>query len=377
MIMLLLIATILSIALLLWTGPRLLCPHLSPLWSGRKRVKLSFSPNQLSVYDITVVLGQLASRSIKRSLDVWWWYRDPESITLMDDSSLTMPVRTSQKDLDAYTLAVERTTQTNALWTGSKAMLFLSALTEPAMLLLLAETSCKLCPLGAVNVRNRFELLRPDLCTEHSLKSFSGAGVTASASKHVRRVRRGFEVDLLLTLDIPRGGSTGTITIFRQIFTILQFAKLNQKIARKDQSESDSQPLAYTRVASFDVEYEEPSRWARVCKDYNPIHISAIAAKLFGFSGKIAHGNHMVAKALDLLERCTLPPEYEALYRSQDPVWMEVVFKRPITVPAVLEVTVAKDDTISGSCSDLMPFRICKGGVCIEGKLGRLKDAES
>ncbi|KAK5028832.1 hypothetical protein LTS07_006211 [Exophiala sideris] len=277
---------------------------------------------------------------------------------MMNEFSLTMPLRTSQQDLNAYTLAVERKTQTNASWTRSTAMLFLSALTEPAMLLLLAESSCKLRPLGAVNVRNRFELIRPDLCTEHTLKSFSGAGVTASRSKHVRRVKRGFEVDLILTLDIPAGGSSGTVTVFRQIFTILQFAKPVKDFARKDESGSGSQALEWTDALLFDVEYDEPSAWARVCKDYNPIHISAIAAKLFGFPGKIAHGNHVAAKAFALLERSLLPSEYSTLCRSKRPIWMEVVFKRPIIVPAVLKVMVAKPVANLESHDDSMPFQI-------------------
>ena len=375
--MLLLIVAVLSIALLLSIGSRLLCPHLLPLWNAREQAKLGFSPNQLSNFGIVVVLGKLASRSFQNFLHVqrMWGNRDQESITTMNEFSLTMPLRTSQKDLNAYTLAVERTTQSNASWTGPKAMLFLSALTEPAMLLLLADSSCKLRPLGAVNVRNRFELLRPDLCTEHTLKSFSGAGVTASRSKHVRRVRRGFEVDLILTLGVPGGGSSGTITIFRQIFTILQFAKLDQGLARKDQSESASQAFEWTDALSFDVEYEEPSRWARVCKDYNPIHISGIAAKLFGFPGKIAHGNHIVAKAFDLLERNILPSEYSALHRSQGPIWMEVTFKRPVIVPGLLEVMVALPVADSGSRGNSVPFQILsKSKTCIEGRLGRLED---
>ncbi|KIV84605.1 hypothetical protein PV11_00377 [Exophiala sideris] len=304
-----------------------------------------------------------------------WWNRDEDLITMMNEFSLTMPLRTSQKDLNAYTLAVERTTQTNASWTRSQAMLFLSALTEPAMLLLLAESSCKLRPLGAVNVRNRFELIRPDLCTEHTLKSFSGASVTASRSKHVRRVKRGFEVDLILTLDIPAGGSSGIVTIFRQIFTILQFAKPVKDFARKDESGSVSQASEWTDALSFAVEYDEPSAWARVCKDYNPIHISAIAAKLFGFPGKIAHGNHVAAKAFALLERSTVPSEYSALCHSKGAIWMEVVFKRPIIVPAVLKVMVAKPVANLEGHNDSMPFQILgKNKVCIEGTLGRLDD---
>ena len=35
-----------------------------------------------------------------------------------------------------------------------------------------------------------------------------------------------------------------------------------------------------------------------LCKDYNPIHVSAIAAKLFGFPGKFAHRNQVAASMI-------------------------------------------------------------------------------
>lgn len=376
--MLLFIAAVLAIALVLSVGPRLFCPHLLPLWESGSQAKLGFSPNQLSGYDIIVVLGKLASRSFRSSLRVPWARRnhDQELSALVNESFLTMPLRTSQKDLNAYTLAVERTTQANANWAGPKATLFLSALTEPAMLLLLAQSSCKVRPLGAVNVRNRFELLRPDLCTEPTLRSFSGAVLTASRSKHVRRVKRGFEVDLILTLDIAAGNLSGTVTVFRQIFTILQFAKTDSTVAQKAESGSVPQASEWTDAVSFNIEYEEPSAWARVCKDYNPIHISAVAAKLFGFPGKIAHGNHVAAKAFDLLERSTLPSECTALCRSDGPIWMEIEFKRPIVVPAQLQVNIAKPITQAGGHGDSMPFQILgKNKVCIEGRLGLIEDS--
>ena len=38
--------------------------------------------------------------------------------------------------------------------------------------------------------------------------------------------------------------------------------------------------------------------YARLCKDYNPIHISVLMAKLFGFKRSIAHGMWVSAAAL-------------------------------------------------------------------------------
>jgi hypothetical protein len=36
-------------------------------------------------------------------------------------------------------------------------------------------------------------------------------------------------------------------------------------------------------------------QWAAVCKGINPIQMSFLAARMFGFPGKIAHVNYVVA----------------------------------------------------------------------------------
>jgi hypothetical protein len=46
--------------------------------------------------------------------------------------------------------------------------------TEPAMLLLLASRSCPINALGAVNVRNRLELVDPISLIYHSYSSIRG-----------------------------------------------------------------------------------------------------------------------------------------------------------------------------------------------------------
>ena len=64
-------------------------------------------------------------------------------------------------------------------------------------------------------------------------------------------------------------------------------------------------------------------RYAKVCGDYNPIHLSAASAKLFGFPTAIAHG--MWSKAMTL-----------AALRSHLPVsgyQVEVDFLKPVRLP--------------------------------------------
>jgi acyl dehydratase len=96
----------------------------------------------------------------------------------------------------------------------------------------------------------------------------------------------------------------------------------------------------------------DPIRWAATSKDYNPIHVSPLGAKLFGFSSVIAHGNHIVALALQQLVEGKTDLEKAAkalIWETDAPYDIEVKFLRPTTLPASLAVTweTRKDDSKS------------------------------
>jgi acyl dehydratase len=65
-------------------------------------------------------------------------------------------------------------------------------------------------------------------------------------------------------------------------------------------------------------------RYAKVCGDYNPIHLSAVSARLFGFPTAIAHGMWSKAMALAAL-RGHLPHSGYAF---------EVDFRKPVRLPS-------------------------------------------
>jgi acyl dehydratase len=67
-------------------------------------------------------------------------------------------------------------------------------------------------------------------------------------------------------------------------------------------------------------------RYAAVSGDRNPIHLTDLTAKPFGFSHHIAHGMWTHARALAELDN-RLPDAYR----------VEVAFKKPITLPGTVE----------------------------------------
>lgn len=303
---------------------------LIPLLSSEPHTRLTFSPTKLSLFEVSLIIVVFLIRSISHLISLAF-----ESSTAIQSSdlSLSMPLHLDQTDLDKYVLAVCNNRVAEIEINHSQTLLLLSAITEPTMLLLLGKRSCPISPLGAVNVRNRFELL----CSDYKvveLRKAKDAIVTASLYSDPRVAKRGLEYDIETTLSVSDPGSEGRTIVFRQIFTMLQFAKVNQSMVKpRELHERVSSSVATLPVS---IEFHEPSLWAAVCKDYNPIHISSMAAKAYGFPGKIAHGNHVVARALEAIAKKS-QTSASLLDEMSMPLWMEVSFRRPIVVPAKLD----------------------------------------
>ena len=79
-------------------------------------------------------------------------------------------------------------------------------------------------------------------------------------------------------------------------------------------------------------------RYARTSSDYNPIHLTDFGARLFGFNQTIAHGMWSMARCL-----AALPPG-----TFESPCRVDVVFKRPVSIPAPLTLETWHTDTGDG-----------------------------
>lgn len=88
------------------------------------------------------------------------------------------------------------------------------------------------------------------------------------------------------------------------------------------------------------IEADVPSKWATLCKDYNPIHISAIAAKLFGFPGSRSR-NQVAASMIESIVAAAKTKTKDLWFDSERGSFMEVEFKRPMVVPLYLRVETA------------------------------------
>lgn len=96
---------------------------------------------------------------------------------------------------------------------------------------------------------------------------------------------------------------------------------------------------ALTEVAHWTAPADIGRRYAKVSGDYNPIHLSGISARLFGFPTAIAHGLWNKARTLAALDDHLPKANLE----------IDVTFKKPVRLPS--EVTLLA--SAAGSSGDL------------------------
>lgn len=331
--------------------------RLDPLRRAGHQVRLAVDPQELTIPEVILVLLIFVGRQVLHLLGLGNQFviksirsNDEESYEV-PELTLTMPFRLSEADLSLYAAALDLSSsgrQRTAkllhnsdflLDTPAQKCVFLSAFSEPAMLLLLSHHLSPIRPLGAVNVRNRFEVLQPDLCSAEELMR-GKHDVIARLKRQTRQINRGLEIDIVIEIVSYRDGLA--VVIYRQVFTMLQFMRFKTAPVGKKQYPAMlgyEELIARGKRRIFTMSASTPRSWVKICKDYNPIHMSKLTAKMFGFRSTIAHGNHALAIALQQLER----NQDFSFDHENRPFTMEVQFRKPIILPARLEGLVVQD----------------------------------
>lgn len=245
---------------------------------------------------------------------------------------MTMPFDCTKAELEKYAKAADTKVVLGSILDNPlHLMLFLSAATEPAMLMLLSKVNCPVDPVGSVNTRNRFEILDPKGLKSALEQHVKGIGnekmvVMARLGDGVKQVKRGWDVTLVVDLLL------GDKAIYRQSFTFLQFYKHQTPptpVTQPPEAKKTSSSQSTAIITSAD-----PGLWASLSKDYNPIHFVSALAKISGFRSKIAHGNQVLAKAISSLSNSV---------GTAKVTWLEVEFKRPVFVSSTLDISESRD----------------------------------
>jgi hypothetical protein len=180
-------------------------------------------------------------------------------------------------------------------------------------MVLMSQPQFPLPMLGLVHLRNSIVQKRP-------LRADETYNVSVRLGES-RESRTGLEFDLLTEF------SQGDETLYNAVTTILyRLPSPKTKTGNKPRPEAADTSLADYR--SFDAPADTGRQYARVGKDYNPIHLYAATAKLFGFPRAIAHGMWSLARCAALTQDLL----------NNEPKELHVQFKQPLLLPGKVAV---------------------------------------
>lgn len=322
--------------------------------TGTAFASLSVSPSEFGLLEIVVLVISILAKTLTGLLGLsGGWQREESTETLrMPRLEVRCPLNLTTAIVRGLEEVVARARgSTKALNSGSgetTSPFVLVAPTNPLMILLLSHQSCPLQPLGALHVRNRFEILQPAAFRSDVVSKSWSCRARMGGDFWARRVRKGVEVDIHVEVhDKSRSPST---PVFRQIITVMQPSR---KLALRSAAPTNSEPVWHDfkkeqndEPIDISLSTDLARLWASICKDYNPIHHSnTLARYVFGMPGTIAHGNCVVVGAFAATEGYAGSQSDRITSSSDQPWYLDVVFKRPMTLPMHLHVYTQEDKT--------------------------------
>jgi acyl dehydratase len=185
----------------------------------------------------------------------------------------------------------------------------------PLQLALMSDRSFPFGLPGLVHVRNRIDVLR-------AIRADEPLDVEVWAERLARH-RSGATADLCTSVSVAgeevwRGRST----------YLSRGAKAPDGAPESDTSVGIGEVRT---AATWRIPDDAGRRYAKVSGDVNPIHISGLAAKAFGFKRAIAHGMWVKARALAALSG-----------RLPDALSADVGFQKPLFLPSTVTLATAE-----------------------------------
>ncbi|WP_319436008.1 MaoC/PaaZ C-terminal domain-containing protein [Mycobacterium sp. RTGN5] len=180
-------------------------------------------------------------------------------------------------------------------------------LTFPTVMALITGFDFPFAAMGAVHVENQITRYRPIAVTDT-------VGVKVHA-ENLREHRKGLLVDVVADIHV------GNERAWHQVTTFLHQQRTS--LSGGPKPEPPKRPKLPPPNAILRISPGKIRRYASIGGDHNPIHTSAIGAKLFGFPTAIAHGMFSAAAILANIE-AQLP----------DAVRYLVKFGKPVVLPA-------------------------------------------
>ena len=172
-----------------------------------------------------------------------------------------------------------------------------------------------LLPLGLIHTKQEIILTRKVNQNEILNTKFS--------LDKINNDEKGLEITFLLEV------TNGTELVWKGITTTLCKSKKYKKNKKSGKAIESLTPFTI-----IDVPKNIGRQYAKVSGDYNPHHLSAFFAKLFGFKRAIAHGMWSLARAV---------AEMEKHFSDNELFSIDVSFKRPLFLPGTAALGATKD----------------------------------
>jgi acyl dehydratase len=221
-------------------------------------------------------------------------------------------------------------------------MLYVHAMAMPLHMAILTHRKFPLRLLGLVHWANQTEMLQA-IPTGEALDF-------ESTLDDITTSERGQMFDIHTTVRCQ-----GDV-VWREISTFLAPARQTKSGKKDTAGTAPGEPVWGEAVAQWAVAANAGRRFARPSGDWNPIHISAWTARLFGYPRAIAHGLFSAARCLSVLQGRS-PQTF--------PVRLDLRFKRPLLIPGSVALHTATQDGDALFVLKVQPL----GEPHIEGRL--------
>lgn len=230
------------------------------------RIELSSLPSTFDIY----------SRAVLGALPVVGASGD----SLPDDVLVLRSLKVDPDDLAEYTKVC------GLRFGDSLPLTYPFILTFPLVMKLMVSKGFPFAAVGSVHAENVIEQFRPISVTEPL--------DIAVHAENMREHRKGLLVDLVSEVNVGRE------LVWRQTSTFLHQQRTSLSGQPKPEPKEEEIPLVPT--STLRVDQKVIDRYAAVSGDRNPIHVSTLGAKAFGFPKTIAHGMWSAAATLSAVE---------------------------------------------------------------------------
>jgi acyl dehydratase len=227
---------------------------------------------------------------------------------------------------------------------GTLPPLYLHAMAMPLHMAILSHAAFPLKLLGLVHLSNSMDILRPIASTEVLTMQCSLQAITPTD--------RGQSFTITTTLN------SGSEQVWTETSTFLSPLPPSQRKKTRAAAE-DAQTDWGAPLAQWQVAGNAGRQFAGPSGDWNPIHVSAITARLFGYRSAIGHGMYSAARSLQVLQQ-----EQGQVRASK----IELRFKRPLPIPGAVALHAMHELTDTSTQRFLLRVQ-ANGEPHIEGRV--------